>query len=139
VQIPRKFYDAIIAQAFAELPNECVGLLAAKLEPTGDLIRVERRYPLVNALASPVEYLSDDDSMLAAHSDMRKHGLDIVAVYHSHPTTEPVPSRKDRERNYSPEVVNFIISLKGPEPVMRGWWLTDTDYREAEWECVDDG
>jgi proteasome lid subunit RPN8/RPN11 len=138
VQIPRKLYDAIVAQAFAELPNECVGLLAAKRENAEAVIRVERCYPLMNALASPVEYLSDDASMLAADRDMRKNGLDIVAVYHSHPTTEPIPSRKDLERNYSSTVVNFIISLKGPTPLMRGWWLTETDFREAEWECFDE-
>ena len=162
VQIPRKLYDAMLAQAFAEFPNECVGLLAAKLDNPDVWIRVERRYALVNALASPVEYLagwvvpggvlaqlinaqassveylSSDTSMLAAHVDMRENGLDIVAVYHSHPTTEPIPSRKDLERNYSPDVVNFILSLKGPTPVMRGWWLTETDFREAEWECLDE-
>jgi proteasome lid subunit RPN8/RPN11 len=129
----------MIAQAFAELPNECCGLLAAKLENSGGLIRVERHYPLVNALASPVEYLSEDRSMFAAVRDMLSNGLDIVAVYHSHPTSEPVPSGKDRERNYSPDVVNFIISLKELTPVVRGWWLTETDHREAEWECVADG
>jgi proteasome lid subunit RPN8/RPN11 len=67
---------------------------------------------------------------------MRARGIDILAIYHSHPTSEPVPSRKDRERNYSPDVMNFIISLASNEPQVRAWWLTSDDHREAEWELA---
>jgi proteasome lid subunit RPN8/RPN11 len=94
------------------------------------------RYPLGNAAASPREYLSDPHSMFAAVRDMRQQDLEVLAVYHSHPTSDAVPSRTDLERNYSPDVVNFIISLKTTPPQVRGWWLTDRDYREANWECV---
>ena len=72
--------------------------------------------------------------MFAAIRAMLQRGLVELAVYHSHPTSAPVPSRTDLERNYSPEVVNVIISLAGEAPSVRAWWLTDTDYREAEWE-----
>jgi proteasome lid subunit RPN8/RPN11 len=126
--IPRPIYSAMIAQAVAEAPLECCGLLGGR---DG---RVVRRYPLVNTAASPVEYESDAQGMFAAWRDMRRGDLDIVAVYHSHPTSPPVPSRKDRERNYSEQVVNLIISLQSAEPEMRGWLLTADDYREAEWQ-----
>jgi proteasome lid subunit RPN8/RPN11 len=76
--------------------------------------------------------------MFTAVRDMRRLGLEIVAIYHSHPTTEPVPSRTDLERNYSAEVVNFIISLGGKKACMRGWWLDEKGYREAEWDWVDE-
>jgi proteasome lid subunit RPN8/RPN11 len=139
LQLPRRFLDEMVQQARAELPNECVGLLAGRFEetPGGRVGRVERRYSLVNAAASPKEYLSDGDSMFAAWKDWRVHDLEVLAIYHSHPTSAPIPSRTDLERNYSPEVVNFIISLTGSEPEVRGWWLTDRDYREAEWDCTE--
>ena len=138
LQLPRPVLDEMLEHARAELPNECVGLLAGRLEDGagGRVGRVERRYPLVNAAASPTEYLSDGRSMFNAVKDMGRHNLDVLAVYHSHPTSAPVPSRRDLERNYSPEVVNFIISLKGTDPEVRGWWLTDRDYREAEWDSA---
>lgn len=128
----------MLAQAVAEVPNECCGLLAGRIEtdPGGRAEgRVVERYALVNAAASPREYLSEPKSMFAAVRDMHRRGLDILAVYHSHPTSEPVPSRTDLERNYSPDVVNLIISLQASEPRVRGWWLTASDFREAEWEC----
>ena len=49
-----------------------------------------------------------------------------------------MPSRKDRERSYGAEVVNYIISLKDGKPVVRGWWLTADAHREADWDLVDD-
>jgi proteasome lid subunit RPN8/RPN11 len=125
----------MFAQARAELPNECCGLLAGTID-TGGVGRVARRYPLKNAAASPVEYLSDPLDMFAADRDMRQRGIDILAVYHSHPTSDPLPSRIDRERSYSPEVVNLIISLKDGTPNMRGWWLTADGATEAVWDLV---
>jgi proteasome lid subunit RPN8/RPN11 len=139
--VPRNLLDALVAQALAEQPNECCGLLAGKREgpaeaekSAGGVARVVERFPLVNALASPVRYESDGPSMLRAHRDMRARGLDILAVYHSHPTSDPVPSRTDLACNYYPGVVHLIVSLTTTPPRVRGWWLTETDYREAEWE-----
>ena len=132
LELLRADYQAMLDQARAELPNECCGLLAGIVE--GGVGRVVARYPLVNKLSSPVEFLSAEASMFAAFKDRRKRGLDELAVYHSHPTTEPVPSEKDLAQSYSEDVMNLIISLAGPEPQVRAWWLTASDYREAEWE-----
>jgi proteasome lid subunit RPN8/RPN11 len=75
--------------------------------------------------------------MFEAVRDMRGLGLEIVAIYHSHPTSAPVPSRTDLERNYSPDVMNLIISLQDGNTQMRGWWLSDKDFREADWRLAD--
>ncbi len=121
------------AHARTELPNECCGLLAGRVEE--GVGRVERRYTLVNALASPVEYESEPRSLLDAFRDMHHRGLDELAFYHTHPTSDPVPSAKDLARNYYGEaVIHLIISLKGGEPRMRGWWLGAETFREAEWK-----
>jgi hypothetical protein len=40
--------------------------------------------------------------MFGAERDRRRCGLDVLAVYSSRPISEPVPSRTDLERNYSP-------------------------------------
>jgi proteasome lid subunit RPN8/RPN11 len=128
----------MLAQADAERPLECCGLLAG---PRGDgdaELRVGRHYALVNAAVSPTEYESDARSILNAEKDMRRNGWDILAIYHSHPASPPIPSRKDLERNfYGEEVVHFIISLQFAQPEVRGWRLTPTDYREADWGCIE--
>jgi proteasome lid subunit RPN8/RPN11 len=135
----------MVAHAQAELPNECCGVLAGRLEvqgssqadgaeavPIGDVIR---HYPLSNDLASPTEYYS---APFGPHKDMRKEGLELLAIYHSHPQTDPVPSQKDIERNYyGSEVVHFIISMKDGEPRMRGWRLRESDFEEADWTLTE--
>jgi [CysO sulfur-carrier protein]-S-L-cysteine hydrolase len=126
----------MIQQAQAELPNECCGLLAGVRD--GDVLRVLACFPLVNEAASPVEYWSEPKSLFATEKEMRRLGYERVAVYHSHPTSEPIPSKTDLERCvYNTDVVHFIISLKGAEPLMRGWWLTETSFAEAAWQLVD--
>jgi proteasome lid subunit RPN8/RPN11 len=126
-------------QALTERPRECCGLLAGVrgAEPDG-MIRVEQHYPLINAAGNPErEYWADPPSLLAAVRAMRPLGLDIVGIYHSHPTSAAVPSRTDRERNYYPDAVHFIISLVGPEPDVQAWWLIGDRVEKAAWECRD--
>jgi len=125
----------MVHQAQAELPHECCGLLAGVRE--GTVLRVEAIHSLVNEAASPIEYRSEPRSMFAAVKAMRLVGHEILGIYHSHPTSEPIPSETDLERNYSPDVVNFIISLAHPEPTLRGWWLSGDKFEEAAWEIVE--
>src|SRR5262249_14903366 len=98
--LPRAIHDDMIAQARAEMPNECCGILAGKIVTTGTraLGRVEHRYPLVNALSRPDEYSAEPKELLRIARDMRARNIDTLAIYHSHPTTHAVPSAKDRER-----------------------------------------
>ena len=126
----------MVEHAQQELPNECCGLLAGVREET--TLRVLARHPLVNAAASPVEFWSEPRSMFLATKEMRKHGHNIVAIYHSHPTSAPIPSATDLARNFSPDVVNFIISLAGEQPTLRGWWLTAQAFEEARWDLIED-
>lgn len=128
--LPADVFEAMLAQARAEQPNECCGLLAGGIADGAG--RVVMRYPLVNELASPTEYNAESRGLFQAHKDMRAKGLEVLAVYHSHPTSPPVPSRKDRERNYSEDVVSIIISLLTDPPEVRAWWLTAEAHREAE-------
>jgi len=140
----------MIAHALFERPLECCGLLAGPLperpgsmssEPPpvapSPVARVFKRYPLVNTARSATEYHCADRSLFEAHRDMRRLEFDVLAIYHSHPTTAAVPSRTDLERNNYPGAIHFIISLRDDPPVVQGWWLLERAYREAEWEWVD--
>jgi proteasome lid subunit RPN8/RPN11 len=135
LRIPRSIYEAMLQQARAELPNECCGLLAGLISEDG-VGHVSRQYPLANDLASPVRYQSYP---FAAHKAMRAEQIDLLAVYHSHPTSEPVPSRTDCAQNYyGPDTVHLIISLKDGVANMRAWRLAESNFEEAKWEFAED-
>jgi proteasome lid subunit RPN8/RPN11 len=125
----------MVQHAKSELPNECCGVLAGLRD--ADALHVLARHPLVNEAASPVEYLSEPRSMFDAVKAMRQDGHEILAIYHSHPTSEPVPSKTDLARNYGPDTLNFIIGLSGPEATVRGWWLIEDAFAEAAWQIVE--
>ncbi len=63
--IPRTIFDAMLAHAKSELPNECCGLIA------GSNGHATLHFPLVNELHSPTAYRSEPRSMLAAVKAMR--------------------------------------------------------------------
>lgn len=133
VRIPRALFAEMLGHARTELPHECCGFLAGM--PDGLVTAV---YSLVNEAASPVRYFAQAQSLLAAHQAMRAAGQEHLGIYHSHPTSAPLPSLFDLGDNfYGADIVHFIISLKGQEPEVRGWHLGELEYREAQWEIVE--
>jgi [CysO sulfur-carrier protein]-S-L-cysteine hydrolase len=122
----------MLAQAEAERPHECCGMLAGVRE--GDIGRVTMRYPYTNVAETPAtRYEAKSRELFDADSDMRRQRLVQLALYHSHPTSEPIPSKTDLALAFHPDSVYLIISLLQRPLVVRGWWLSETGYEEAEW------
>jgi len=87
VVVPAAIREELRAHAAEDAPNECCGLLVLR---DGVADRYERGR---NTLASPYRYELEIDPALWFLED---DGYEL-AVFHSHPETEPVPSRTDRE------------------------------------------
>ncbi len=136
--LPRQIYNQMIEQARTEKPNECCGLLAGSNDATGFVKTVTKALPLVNELARPTAYRSEPRSILAAYREIDRLGLDIVGVYHSHPTAPPNPSQTDLGNNsLGDQVVHVIISLTTDPPTVRAWRLFESNGIEADWELLD--
>jgi [CysO sulfur-carrier protein]-S-L-cysteine hydrolase len=123
--LPAAIRERMMEHALAERPLECVGLLAGRQET------VERDYRLVNEAKSATHFFAAE-SLFGPMREMRQDGLDLLAIYHSHPDSPPVPSRRDVEENYYPDAVHVIISLAGDAPTLRGWLLTADAAQEVE-------
>jgi proteasome lid subunit RPN8/RPN11 len=141
LEIPRSLYQEIVRQALQELPNECCGLLAGRLvqpDPSSIVVgRVERWFPMTNSTAGPKQYAIDPAELAAAMREMRRNGTQELAFYHSHPTSESVPSKTDlAENGYEDSVIHLIVSLESDPPVMRGWWLREDSFSEAEFSLT---
>ena len=123
--------DGVVAHARIELPNECCGLLAGLISEGVGYAFV--RAPVRNDLASPKAYSTNATDLFAAFRAMRPKGEELLAVYHSHPTSAPVPSRRDMEENtYGETVAHLIVGLAGAEPEVRAWWITESGFQEVE-------
>jgi proteasome lid subunit RPN8/RPN11 len=134
LRIPRDIFDAMLAQAQMERPHECCGMLAGVRE--GDIGRVTKRYPYTNVAETPAtRYEAKPRELMNAERDMRGFELVQLALYHSHPTSEPIPSKTDLALAFHPDSVYLIISLLHQPPTVRGWWLSENGYEEAEWAC----
>ncbi len=131
LSVPDLLVSGMIAHARRESPLECCGLLAGRVKDGTAVIT--DRYKIDNAASSPTEYETDARQLLEAFRSMRERGIELLAIYHSHPTAKPVPSRRDIERNtYGTSVMHLIVSLAEAEPSVRAWWLDEADYREGE-------
>jgi len=89
VVIPDAIRAELKAHAEEEAPNECCGVLVLRDGVAERYVRGR------NALESPYRYeLEIDPDVWFLEDD----GYEL-AVFHSHPETEPRPSRTDRERS----------------------------------------
>ena len=89
--IDRATYDAIVAHAKRDHPDEACGVVAG---PEGS-DRPERFIPMINAAGSPTFYEFDSMELLKLYRDMDDRDEEPVVVYHSHTATEAYPSRTD--------------------------------------------
>ena len=66
---------------------------------------------------------------------MRRNGTEIMAIYHSHPRWQPIPSQTDLKENHYGEVPRIIVGLLKSPPECRVWRFLDEPlrYEELTW------
>lgn len=128
--VPAELLEGVVEHARRAAPLECCGLLAGRI--ADGVSTVSARFEIGNDAASATEYETNPRDLFTAFRAMRELGLELLAIYHSHPTSAPVPSRRDLDRNtYGDSVVHLIVGLGGAEPEVRAWWLEEGGCREA--------
>ena len=83
LELDRETYDAIVAHAKRDHPDEACGIVAG---PEGTY-RPSRFVPMVNAASSPTFYEFDPTDLLKLYREMDERGEEPVVVYHSHTAT----------------------------------------------------
>ena len=151
--IPQHILDDLVAHAKEAAPFECCGLLAGNDKTVSRLYRIKNIVAMEGAQnlssfdtakaahlerLSPAEraeiaFVMDMQDFSAAKKDMRNSGLDLQAVYHSHPHDPARPSLTDIKiaTDYEeiwpkinlPIPAYLLISLMGPAPDIRCYWI----------------
>ena len=127
LQIPRNIVEAMVDHCRRESPLECCGILG------GIAPRVSSFHPLRNAAASETRYDADPRDLIDAVVSLRARNAEILAIYHSHPRWEAVPSRTDLAENHYGAVPRIIVSLLDEPPTVRIWRLEPDSYSELPW------
>lgn len=112
LKIEEKTLTALLEHGRREEPNEACGYLAAEEGV------VRRHFELRNIDAAPDHYSMDPTEQFAVIRRIREEGLQVAAVYHSHPETPARPSLEDIRLAHDPNMIYVIVSLMaGVEPV----------------------
>jgi proteasome lid subunit RPN8/RPN11 len=121
VVVPNAIRAELRAHAEEEAPNECCGLVLLRDGVAVEYVRG------VNKLASPYRYELYIDPFVWSELD---DDLEQV-IFHSHPETEPRPSRTDRELAGLWSGRPFLIyGLARGE--LRGWRFSRDEVEEIE-------
>ena len=123
--IPEEIYRQMVAQARAEAPIEACGILA------GTDGKVLKRYEMTNADNATDHFMLAPVEQFAVVKDMRSAGLEMLAVYHSHPETPARPSDEDIRLALTGGLVYVIVSLLGEAPSVGGFLVEDGNVSEA--------
>jgi proteasome lid subunit RPN8/RPN11 len=123
--LPGHIYEALLAEARRSLPNECCGLLG------GHGRNVTQVFRATNELNSPQAYEIPLRELFAIFRRIRSQKLELVGIYHSHPTGDNLPSARDRERAYYPEAAYVILSpRRDVRRPLRAFALEEGAFRE---------
>lgn len=102
-------WEQMQAHAQACLPEEACGLLgglpAAPNEPAAAVLVL----PVENALHSRVRYRMEPSAQLQAFYTLEEQGLELLAVFHSHPRGPEHPSPTDLAEFAYPGVLTVIL------------------------------
>ena len=124
--LSRALRDGIIAHARESAPNEACGLIAGRDRIPTRAIRCANAHPL-----PMTRYRIDPREQLRAFRDMDDRGEELVAIYHSHPASQPYPSPTDRAESHYPDAVYVLVSLRGEAPEVRAFRIDDDVVREV--------
>ena len=116
--LPQSIYFAMLAHARSEYPREACGLLRGREG------RVTGFLAAHNVAQTPYQdYEVDAESLLRALT-WEDEGDELIAIYHSHPTSPAYPSAVDAGRAFYPDSVYLILSLQNRDaPQLQGYFL----------------
>lgn len=131
MKVSQSIINEMLAHAKEGYPYEVCGLMAGK---DGAVTRV---FKMTNIDESSISYMMDPSEQFKALKDMRTGGLELMAIYHSHPTSPAYPSQTDVRLAFYPEASYIIVSLqKVSAPEIKGYRIVDGKITEEVLEVI---
>ena len=116
LRMPRYIGDAIIAHASEGFPLEVCGILGGNDGVVSSFFR------MTNTDRSNEHFMMEPGEQFAVMKELRAKGLELLAIYHSHPESPARPSTEDIRLALTPDVSHVIVSLMEPDkPVLKSF------------------
>lgn len=129
LELTRSTYDAVVAHARRDHPDEACGIVAG---PAGS-DRALRWVPMANAERSPTFFRFDPAEQLRVWRDLDDRDEVPVVIYHSHTATEAYPSRTDIAYAAEPDAHYLLVSTADPDrESVRSFRITAGQVTEEE-------
>ena len=131
VRIRKEILARLQQEARLVPAEECCGLLAGR---DGVITQI---FPAANALASATAYEIAPQEIFSMLREMRAAELDLLGIYHSHPTGDNRPSPRDIEQAFYPDAAYFILSpLPAAAQPVRAFLIRDGRAAELDIEVL---
>lgn len=124
LSITHEQLQQMIAHVDAQLPLEACGLLAGKGSSVESVLVVE------NQAKSPVRFVMDPIGQLHAFEWIESQRLELLGIFHSHPTGPETVSPTDiADSAYA--VVNVVLARVDGVWRARGFWIEGESFDEV--------
>lgn len=130
LSIDGKVVKRLFAEGKEALPNEYSALLA------GDGAHITRHFPASPAGMTMHTFAWDGPALISALADMRKERAAWLGVLHTHPRSQPIPSRADLAGWHYPALSYWILSFPSGVPDLRVYQLADGRFIQREYEIT---
>ncbi|MEW9698523.1 M67 family metallopeptidase [Paenibacillus sp. SI8] len=113
VHIQTELYNQLVHYCRNSLPFEACGLITGKLTPlTIDAVSL---IPLRNHASNPLQHFQINPPEIIPY--LMDTTIQIVGIFHSHPTAPPTPSEEDLATLWHTIPSHWILSLHDPNQV----------------------
>jgi proteasome lid subunit RPN8/RPN11 len=133
IEIAEKPWQTMVLHAERTYPNECCGVMLGHIQ--GEMKRVTEAVALENAFngAQQERYELRPQDLLKAEQEARRHGLDLVGIFHSHPDCDAYFSETDL-KNSCPWYSFVVLAVHRGKFDHANSFLPDLDQTAAETE-----
>lgn len=123
--IPQTLYNQMIEHGKVALPYEACGMLS------GHHPNIKSIWPLENIWKSDRRFFVSKKVVEQTIQKVNDLDEQIIAIYHTHPSTAPTPSFYDIKNHIDNNLKMVIISYKTNSAITKWYQITDSCYEEC--------